>query len=189
MMAITGCASSTPPRLVGGSPGAHASSEAARAYVIGPEDLLTIAVWREEGLTRQVRVRPDGRISFPLVGDLTAAGLTAAQLQTELTSRLRALVQAPVVTVIVDEINSYKVFVLGEVERPGPVPTRVPVTVLQALSLAGGLRPYADADSIVLVRERGGRTTRVRLSYKDIVLGRRGAVNLTLESGDTLVVP
>ncbi len=187
MMAITGCASSTPPRLVGGS--AAAGGDGVRAYVIGPEDVLTVAVWREEGLTRQVRVRPDGRLSFPLIGDIQASGLTAAQLQTELAKRLQLYVTAPAVSVIVEEINSYKVYVLGEVERPGLLATRGPVTVLQALALAGGLKPFADGSRIVLVRQVGERTHRARLDYGDIVAGRNGAVNVVLESGDTLVVP
>ncbi|HEX7126784.1 MAG TPA: polysaccharide biosynthesis/export family protein [Thermodesulfobacteriota bacterium] len=188
LAAATGCASPTPPRLVGGTAADEATPTSA-TYTIGPEDVLMVSVWKEEGLTRQVRVRPDGFISFPLVGEVRAAGLTAAQLQADLTRRLQAYVTAPAVSVIVEEINSYKVFVLGEVERPGLVPARSQITVLQALSLAGGLKPFADGDRMVLVREVDGKTVRVRLNYRDLVLGRNGAVNLVLESGDTLVVP
>ena len=158
-------------------------------YIIGPEDVLSIVVWREEGLGRQVRVRPDGYVSFPLVGDVDAAGLTAPQLEAELSKRLEAFVTAPAVSVIVDEVNSYKVYVLGEVGRPGPLATRVPVTVLQALSLAGGLKPFADGDRMVLVRQMGSKSYRVRLNYGDLVLGRNGAIDLALEPGDVLVVP
>jgi polysaccharide export outer membrane protein len=169
---------------------ASAASEIDQArYVIGSEDVLHISVWREDGLTRQVRVRPDGRISFPLVGDVQAAGLTAPQLQAELTRLLQSYVTAPAVSVIVDEVNSYKIYVVGEVERPGALALKTPVTVLQALALAGGLKPFAHGNRMVLVRERDGKTVRVRLNYRDLVLGRNGAVNLTLESGDTLVVP
>ncbi len=195
IVAIAGCASSPPVRPAGRLAAAAGSGDAGpqaaltSAYVIGPEDVLTITVWKEDGLTRQVRVRPDGQISFPLVGDVRAAGITAAQLQSDLSSRLRTLLTAPAVTVIVDEINSYKVYVLGEVERPGLLPTKGPITVLQALALAGGLKPFADGSNMVLVRQADGQTYRARLSYGDVVLGRRGAVNLVLESGDTLVVP
>lgn len=187
-LALAACASgpeSQAARSASGTPLAPGSA----AYIIGAEDLLSVTVWKEEGLSRQVRVRPDGRISFPLVGDLQAAGLTTAQLQIELTSRLASLLTAPAVTVIVDEINSYKVYVVGEVARPGLLPTRSPVTVLQALSLAGGLREFADGDNMVLVRQVDGRTYRARVNYKDLVLGRNGAVDVMLESGDTLVVP
>lgn len=172
-----------------GGTAADEATPTSATYTIGPEDVLMVSVWKEEGLTRQVRVRPDGFISFPLVGEVRAAGLTAAQLQADLTRRLQAYVTAPAVSVIVEEINSYKVFVLGEVERPGLVPARSQITVLQALSLAGGLKPFADGDRMVLVREVDGKTVRVRLNYRDLVLGRNGAVNLVLESGDTLVVP
>lgn len=197
LLLTSGCASTdqNAPASRAGRTGAAAGGAAATGevdqarYVIGPEDLLHIAVWREEGLTRQVRVRPDGRISFPLVGDIQAAGLTAPQLQAELTRLLQAYVTAPAVSVIVDEVNSYKVYVLGEVAKPGALPVRAPVTVLQALALAGGLKPFAAGDRMVLVRQLEGRTLRLRLSYSDLVLGRNGAVNLTLESGDTLVVP
>lgn len=184
--AVAGCASSTPAR---GGRAAGSTEAASQAYIIGPEDVLTISVWKEEGLSRQVRVRPDGRISFPLVGDLQAAGLTAAALQVELTSRLTSFLTGPAVTVIVDEINSYKVYVVGEVERPGLLPVKAPVTVLQALAMAGGLRPFADGGNMVLVRQTDGKTYRARLNYKDLVLGRNGAVDVLLESGDTLVVP
>lgn len=197
LLFTSGCASThqNAPASRAGRAGTAASGQAATSeldqarYVIGPEDLLHVSVWREEGLTRQVRVRPDGRISFPLVGDIQAAGLTAPQLEAELTRLLQAYVTAPAVSVIVDEVNSYKVYVLGEVERPGALPVRAPVTVLQALALAGGLKPFAAGDRMVLVRQLEGRTLRLRLSYSDLVLGRNGAVNLTLESGDTLVVP
>jgi polysaccharide export outer membrane protein len=159
-------------------------------YVIGSDDVLSISVWKEEGLSRQVRVRPDGRVSFPLVGDVDAAGRTAPQLEAELSRQLAAFVTAPAVSVVVDEVNSYKVYVMGEVAKPGPLPARSPVTVLEALALAGGLKPFADGNRMMLVRQdRNGQTVRMRLSYKDLVLGRNGAVNHTLESGDVLVVP
>lgn len=158
-------------------------------YRIGTDDVLFISVWREEGLSRVVRVRPDGRISFPLVGDVRAAGLTAPELERELARRLQAYITAPAVSVIVEEVNSYKVYVLGEVMRPGQLAVKSPVTVLQALALAGGLKPFAAGNRIVLIRARGGRTERIRLDYNDLVRGRNGAIDLTLESGDTLVVP
>ncbi len=198
LLVTGGCASAGPAAPVGPAPArtgagvgpaAPATAVDRGRYVIGADDVLLISVWREDGLTRQVRVRPDGRISFPLVGDIQAAGLTASQLQTELTRRLEAYITAPAVSVIVEEVNSYKVYVLGEVERPGLLPARAPVTVLQALSLAGGLKPFANGKRMVLVRQRDGRTERIRLNYGDLVLGRNGAVNFTLESGDTLVVP
>jgi polysaccharide biosynthesis/export protein len=190
-LALAACSSPrpTPARAESGASQEAAADATAPRYVLGPEDVLTIAVWKEEGLSRQVRVRPDGKISFPLVGDVQAAGLTAAALQAELTKGLERYVTAPAVSVTVDEINSYRVFVLGEVERPGAVQSRQPITVLQALALAGGLKPFAKGHRIMLVRQVGGKTYRAQLSYRDIVLGRNGAVNVTLEPGDTLVVP
>lgn len=184
-----GCASAAPP-----SPSRTGTAKATTAssnhpYVIGPEDVLSISVWKEEGLTRQVRVRPDGRISFPLVGEVVAAGMTAERLREELSHGLQKYITAPAVGVTVDEINSYKVYVLGEVERPGLLPAKAPISVLQALALAGGLKPFADRSGIVLVRQIEGQTYRLRVDYADLVLGRTGAADLVLESGDTLVVP
>lgn len=188
--ALVGCVSAPrPPSPRQATTGTAIALPDTATYVIGPEDVLSITVWKEEGLARQVRVRPDGRISFPLVGDIQAAGLTVVQLQVDLTNRLSSLVTAPAVSVIVDEINSYKVYVVGEVARPGLLPTKAPVTVLQALSLAGGLKEFADGSNIVVVRQVSGATYRARLNYKDLVLGRNGAVDLLLETGDTLVVP
>jgi polysaccharide export outer membrane protein len=159
-----------------------------REYHIGKEDVLEVVVYREPELSRVVPVRPDGRISLPLAGELEAAGKTPAELQSGITHVLSPYVQDPAVTVLVREINASKVFVLGEVIRPGGFPLRGPMSVVQAIAVAGGRTPYA-GDRIVFLRQKGdGSTDKATLSFGELVKGEAAAVPW-LKGGDVLYVP
>ena len=157
-------------------------------FIIGVEDRLTISVWREQDLTRTVTVRPDGKIGFPLIGDVQAAGKTPRELDTEVTSALARFIKEPVVAVLVEEINHFKVFVLGEVHTQGQLVLRQPTRLLQALALAGGLTQYADKSNVVLVRTEDGRESRMRVDYRKLVTGDRPESNYDLKPGDTIIV-
>lgn len=158
-------------------------------YRIGPEDVLHISVWQEEDLDRKVLVRPDGGISFPLAGDLQVAGRTPLEVQDEIRSRLQRFVPDAEVTVAVDTISGYTVFVLGEVNSPGQFTLGRYVNVVQALTLAGGLTPYADTRDIQVLRRQDGREVSYDFDYRDIQRGRDLEQNIILQSGDVVVVP
>lgn len=159
-------------------------------YVIGPSDVLAITVWKNPELSlSQVPVRPDGRISVPLVNDVQAAGVTTDQLKQVLTEKLAEYVTAPEVSVVVLQINSRKVFVLGEVLRPGAVPLVHDMRVLDAISVAGGFNQYADKNDVKVIRRApSGGVTEYSFSYGDFVMGTKDEANMLLESGDTIVV-
>src|SRR5690606_31710855 len=157
-------------------------------YRIGVGDVLEIAVWRDETMTRTVPVRPDGRISLPLVHDVPAAGLTPAALRDALTSKLSAYIADPVVSVIVREVNSFKASVVGQVRTPGRIDIVGQVTVLDAIAQAGGLTEFASRSRIVLLRQERGTTRRIPIDYDRIVDG-GGMDNHTLQPGDIIVVP
>jgi len=158
-------------------------------YVIGPEDLLDISVWKEPDLTRSVPVRPDGKISLPLLNDVQAAGETPTQLAAHVTESLKRYVTDPQVTVIVTAINSQHIYLLGEVTRAGAYPLLPGMTVLQALSSAGGLTLYARLQKIYVLREGEGRQTKFPFNYKEFLKGRNPEQNVALKVGDTIVVP
>jgi polysaccharide export outer membrane protein len=158
-------------------------------YVIGADDVLGVVVWREQDLSTDVRVRPDGRVSLPLVNDVQAGGLTPEEFRVALTTAFAEFVEAPNVTVIVRQINSRQVFVLGEVVKPGTYPLTAPTTVLQLLAQAGGPTPYAKKNEIAVVRTIDGRTTRHVFSYNDVIRGRKVEQNIPLRPGDTVIVP
>ena len=158
-------------------------------YRIGVGDLLNIQVWKEADLTRSVPVRPDGKISFPLLDDIQAAGLTPLELKTSLTGKLRQYLSEPRVTVLVEEVNSYKVYVMGEVVLQGALVLKSKTTLLQAISLAGGFTQYAKRNEITVLRRTAKRDERIIVSYERILSGRNPEQNLTLEPGDTVVVP
>lgn len=158
-------------------------------YRIGPEDVLHISVWKEEDLDRRVLVRPDGGVSFPLVGDLQVSGRTPLEVQDEIRSRLARFVPDAEVTVSVDEISGYTVFVLGEVNKPGQFTLGRYVDVVQALTLAGGTTPYAAERSIQILRRQDGREVVYRFNFRDIKRGRSLDQNVVLQSGDVVVVP
>jgi polysaccharide export outer membrane protein len=158
-------------------------------YVIGPEDELIITVWREPDISRTVPVRPDGRISLPLLNDVQASGLTPMQLGTEITSRLTKFISAPQVTVIVTKVSAQRIFVAGEVGRAGAY-TFVPgMTVLEAISSAGGLTPFAKQSKVSILRMENGKQVRLPVNYKEVLNGRRPEQNISLKPGDTIVVP
>lgn len=175
--------------LVGLSTAAQAQQSPGLEYRIGPEDVLHISVWKEEDLDRRVLVRPDGGVSFPLVGDLQVSGRTPLEVQDEIRSRLARYVPDAEVTVSVDEISGYTVFVLGEVNKPGQFTLGRYVDVVQALTLAGGTTPYASERSIQILRRQDGREVVYRFNFRDIKRGRSLDQNVVLQSGDVVVVP
>jgi polysaccharide export outer membrane protein len=159
-------------------------------YVIGPEDVLAVLFWREKDLSvEQVVVRPDGMITLPLLNDVQAAGLTPAELRDALAKAASRFVEDPDATVVVRQINSRKVFVTGQVGRPGAYPLLGPTTVLQAIAQAGGLLEYAKANDILVMRQVKGRTQTFKFRYKDVIRGKHLDQNIELKPGDTVVVP
>jgi polysaccharide export outer membrane protein len=154
-------------------------------YVIGAGDLLSVHVWKEPEISRRVAVRPDGKISLPLVQDVQAAGLTPAQLGAALAEAFRMHLKDPEVAVVVDQVHSKKFHVLGEVARPGSFPLLTPTTILQALTEAGGFREFANTKRIQLIRG----PKRYQFDYHAVVNGRKLEQNVPLEPGDTIVVP
>jgi polysaccharide biosynthesis/export protein len=154
---------------------------------MGPEDVLHISVWGNEELTRDVTVRPDGKISLPLLQDIQAEGLTAAELSGVIHQKLLGYVKDPDVAVIITEINAPKVFVIGKVTRPGEYPLRSDMSVLQALSLAGGFTPFASPKKITVLRNKGGEKEIRKVNYYDMIDNGEG--NYMLKPGDTIVVP
>jgi polysaccharide export outer membrane protein len=158
-------------------------------YVIGPQDVVDISVWKEPELSRSVPVRPDGKISLPLVNDVQAAGLTPAQLGAQITTSLTKYVTNPQVTVIVSQINSQRIYILGEVARAGSYTLLPEMTVLQALSDAGGFTAFANSKKIYVLRQDNGKQQKVPFNYKDVVSGKDPGQNITLKPGDTIIVP
>lgn len=158
-------------------------------YIIGSQDVLDISVWKEAELTRTVPVRPDGKISLPLLNDVQAAGLTPTQLAEEITTSLKKFVTDPQVTVIVTEINSQRVYVMGEVARAGAYPLLPDMTFLQALSSAGGFTQFANLKKIYMFRTENGKQVKYPFNYKDVISGKRPEQNVILKAGDTIVVP
>jgi polysaccharide biosynthesis/export protein len=158
-------------------------------YRIGPDDVMTIVFWREKDLSAEVVVRPDGMITLPLIGDIYATGLTPDELRGKVQEAASRYVNDPNATVIVRQINSRRVFITGMVNKPGPYPLTAPTTVLQAISMAGGLAEFAKRDRIVVMRTENGRTQTFRFNYKDIMRGRRLEQNIQLKPGDTVMVP
>jgi polysaccharide export outer membrane protein len=159
------------------------------AYRIGPEDVLDINVWKEPDVSRVVPVRPDGRISLPLINDVQAAGLSPQQLAGTVAERLRKYLNEPQVTVIVTAINSQRVFVVGEVLRAGAFPILPGMTVLQALSSAGGFSTFADVKKIHVLRVHDGKHIELPFNYREVLKGNNPEQNIKLEPGDTIVVP
>jgi polysaccharide export outer membrane protein len=158
-------------------------------YLIGANDVLSILFWREKDLTVDVTVRPDGRISLPLLNDVEAAGLTPEELRVKIQDQAQAYVQDPNVTVLVKQINSRKVFITGRIPKPGPYNLTGPMTVLQLISEAGGVQEYADTSKIVVVRTENGKPVRYPFNYKWVLAGKNLRQNIELKPGDTIVVP
>lgn len=162
-------------------------------YTIGIEDVLEISVWKNPDLSKTVMVRPDGMISMPLIGDMKAAGLTPAQLRDRITERLREYQETVVTSIIVQEVNSYRIFVLGEVLNPGTYTMMRKTSVLQAIALAGGFSQFAAKNRIILVRENLDRNTKpekMSIRFDDIVdEDEKKDRNIILKPGDTIFVP
>ena len=159
------------------------------SYVIQPGDVLDIQVWKEPEVSKTIPVRPDGKVSLPLVNDIQASGLTAGALTGDLTERLKKFISDPQVTVMVTEINSQRFYVMGEVTRGGTYPLLPGMTVLQGLSGAGGFTPFANPKKIYILRDQGGKQVKYPFNYKDVVKGKSQDQNIVLQPGDTIVVP
>jgi polysaccharide biosynthesis/export protein len=177
------------------SAAADASAATAKAattdpnYIIGAQDVLDISVWKEPEVSRVVPVRPDGKISLPLLNDVQAAGLTPSQLAAQITVSLKKYVTSPQVTVIVTTINSQRIYIIGEVTRPGAFPMLPGMNVLQGLSSAGGFTQFAKTKSIYVLRMENGKQQKYPVNYKDVVSGKHPDQDISLKAGDTIVVP
>jgi polysaccharide export outer membrane protein len=158
-------------------------------YLIGADDVLSVIYWKDDTMTRDVVVRPDGRISLPLLNDVQASGLTVTQLGAKLTEDSKKFIEDPNVTIVVKQINSRRVSITGEVAKPGVYQLSGTTTVLDLISLAGGLRDYADSKHIVIIRTENGKAISHTFNYKDIASGKNLRQNLELKPADMIVVP
>ena len=158
-------------------------------YTIGAEDVINVAVWKEPDFSSTVPVRPDGKISIALIGDVQAAGKTPTQLADDITVLLKKYVSEPRVTVMVSTMNSRRAFLLGEVNRPGPIVMTPDMTVLQALAAAGGPTAYANSKKAYVLRTENGRQVKIPFNYKEAIKGDSPEQNVILKPGDTIVVP
>lgn len=159
------------------------------AYQLNPGDSILVSVWREEALQKEVRVLPDGSVTLPLAGRIEVGGLGAPEVAKLIAVKLKDFLPDPNVTVVVTHIEGNRVYVLGKVPKPGPVVMAGPTTVLQALSMAGGLDKFADEGAIKVMRIKGDTQEIHKVAYKDLVSGRDMSTNLLLKAGDTLIVP
>jgi polysaccharide export outer membrane protein len=158
-------------------------------YTVQPNDILEIFVWKDPTMSRKVTVRPDGRISFPLLQDLQAAGLNPEQLKQRIEEGLKQYVEFPNVTVMVDSILSYKVYVTGKVSKPGPILDVKQITVLQALAQAGTFLEFAELDKIVIIRGAGEDSTLYKFNYPEVIQSKNFSQNMLLRNGDVVIVP
>ncbi len=175
--------------LVSNGVQAETNEESTGVYEIGPGDVLNISVWKEEGMDQQILVRPDGEITFPLVGEIQAGGLTTRMLSDALIEKLKKYIPNPSVTVSVLQAISNKVYVIGKVNRPGEFAATAYMDVLQALTMAGGLTPYADSDEIKIIRRTATGTKMKLFDYDEVISGEQLEMNIILKAGDTVVVP
>ncbi len=178
--------------LVGGGVATAAEESPAPAgagYGVQPGDILEVSVWREEGLQKELAVRPDGGFSFPLAGEITAQGRTAEEIRKEVADKLAKFIPDPVVSVAVQKVEGNRVYVIGKVNRPGEFTVNRYVDVLQALSMAGGLNPFAAVNDIKILRRNNGQETAIPFRYADIERGRDLEQNVLLQAGDVVVVP
>ena len=178
----------TPPAPAATPAHPAASASAKDTYIIGGSDVLSITVWKQPSLSGSLLVRPDGMVSLPLVGDVQAAGLTPPQLAHEVTARLMKYIQDPNVSVVVTAIHSKMIYMIGEVAKTGPVEMTPDMTLLEAISSAGGLTEFANKKKMYLLRDVGGKRQKIRLHYKEALEGNQ-TYDLPLEAGDTIVVP
>ncbi|MBS1806257.1 MAG: polysaccharide biosynthesis/export family protein [Acidobacteria bacterium] len=184
--ASDGAASASPAQSDAGS----ANKPHDDSFVIGNDDLLAISVWKEAELTKSVPVRSDGKISLPLVGEIQASGRTPAQLEKEITDKLKNFITTPEVTVVVEKVNSRKYNVLGEVTKPGSYLLTTETTVMDAIAAAGGFRDFAKKSGVYVLRKSAnGQEEHLKFNYKDFVKGKNTAQNVKLEPNDTIIVP
>ena len=159
-------------------------------YVIGNEDVLFVNVWKEPEISRSVPVRPDGKITLPLIGDIQAGGLTPEKLQANIATGLRSYVSSPEVTVIVQEVKSLKFNIVGEIARPGSYALTEPMTVLDAIAIGGGLRDFAKGRHIYVLRANSdGSHSKLPFDYKEVIKGKKLSQNVQIHTGDTIVIP
>jgi polysaccharide export outer membrane protein len=198
MTAVAVLALSSAPGAAQEQPSGAASRGAAAAaavrpadgYVIGPDDVLSIVFWKDKDLSADVTVRPDGKVSLPLLNDIQAEGRTPDQLRDALKQAALAFVEDPNPTVMVKEIKSRRVFITGQVEKPGPYPLTGETTVLQLIAMAGGIREFADGSNITVIRKvENGRTQILPFNYRDVLKRRGLGQNIPLKPGDTVIVP
>jgi polysaccharide export outer membrane protein len=158
-------------------------------YLIGPDDVLAIVFWRDKDMSTETTVRPDGKITLPLINEVQAAGLTPEQLRDYLQEAAKKYLEDPNVSVVVKAINSRKVFITGQVAKPGAYPLSGPTTVMQLIAMAGGLNEYADTKHILIMRNEGGKPVAYPFNYKDVLNRKNLKQNIELKPGDTIVVP
>ncbi len=158
-------------------------------YIIAPADVLEISIWGEQDLSRQLVVRPDGKVSFPLIGDLTVAGKTTAQVKALVEKKIRAYIPEASATVIVSKLGSLQYYVIGKVAKPGMFNVSRRLSVLQALALAGGLTTFADEDSISIIRYEGDKVIKLPFDYSEVKHGKKLGQDILLERGDVILVP
>jgi polysaccharide export outer membrane protein len=185
---LTGCATVSKEALE------EAAKPVSREFLLGPEDVLEVTVWRNQDLSRTVVVRPDGKISLPLIGDVQASGLSSAQVAAKIAARLTEFKENPNVSVSLKEVNSYFIYVLGEVLKPGKYPLKSYATVLQGVSLAGGFTTFASKNNMQVIRnvmigDDSQRQIRIPVPYGELISGKGDVENFILKSGDTIVVP
>ena len=159
------------------------------SYVIGADDELAIVYWRDKDMSTEVRVRPDGRIAIPLINEVVAAGLTPEQLQANIAEESKKFMEDASITVVVKQINSLKVFITGEVNKPGPYPLTSVTTVIQLISYAGGLKEYARSKDILIMRREATGQVSLKFNYKEVASGKNLKQNIELKPGDTVIVP
>jgi polysaccharide biosynthesis/export protein len=158
-------------------------------YIIGSDDVLNIVFWRDKEMSTEVQVRPDGKISLPLLNDVQASGLTPEQLRLSIVEKADKLLEDPSVSVVVKTINSRRIYITGQVGKPGIYPLLEKTTVLQLIAMAGGVGDYADSKKIQIVRTENGRAVSHKFNYQDFIKGKNVAQNIELKSGDTVIVP
>ena len=189
LSAVYGCAPSIGSSVAAQAGAAQALPPDQDKYLLGPEDTIEISVWKEPDLTKQLIVRPDGKITYPLIGEVQAAGLTVKQLQKDISKRLEKYVTDANVTVILLKALGYKIFVTGKVNKPGDFIVGRPTTVMQAIAMAGGLTPFASPGSIAILRQVKGKEEIFPFNYKEVSRGQSLEQNRILEPGDVVVVP
>ena len=175
-------AAAQPPQLPAGA-------QLPTGYVIGPDDVLAIVFWRDKDMSTETTVRPDGKITLPLINEVQAAGLSPEQLRDSLQTAAAKYIEDPNVSVVVKAINSRKVFITGQVAKAGAYPLSGPTTVMQLIALAGGLNEYADSKHILIMRNEGGKPVAYPFNYKDVLNRKNLKQNIELKPGDTIVVP